>query len=367
VSNNALGLDVFREVHAKDKGNLVASPASVSIALTMTYGGARAKTADEMKKVLHAKGDPAAEVRSAGQLALDLTEQKDVKLTIANRLFGDQRAKFEPKFVEQSLAAFGAPLQPTDFQKTEEARSLINGWVEDRTEKLIKNLVPEGGLPTNTKLVLVNAIYFLGDWARPFEKESTGDAPFKVDFTSEKSVPTMRQTASFATTERDGVVAVELPYKGKRFAMTILMPKDAAGLDSLAKKLDPKTFDGFVKDLKPEQLALSLPKFKLDPSSPIALGTTLRKLGMPSAFSEADANFSGMGEGALSIYEVFHKGFLRVDEKGTEAAAATAVVVKGESAPENGRPLAIDRPFLFALRDTKTGALLFLGRVTDPS
>lgn len=367
ASNNAFGLDVFRDVLSNEKGNVVVSPASLSIALTMTYGGAKEKTATEMKKVLHAKGDPEAEMRSAGQLAMDLAEQKDVKLAIANRLFGDQRSKFEPKFIDQSLAAFGAPLQPMDFQKTEQARSTINSWVEDRTEKLITNLIPEGGLPTNTKLVLVNAIYFLGDWAQPFEKEATRDAPFKVDFASEKKVPTMNQTASFATAERDGVVALELPYVGKRFTMTILMPKDGAGLDKLAKSFAPKTFDGLTRELKPEQLSLSLPKFKLAPSSSLALRRTLDKLGMPTAFSEADANFSGMGEGSLSIFDVFHKGFLRLDEKGTEAAAATAVVVKGESAPAAGRSLVIDRPFLFVLRDTKTGAILFLGRVTDPS
>jgi serpin B len=367
ASNNAFGLDVFREVLAKEKGNVVLSPASLSIALTMTYGGAKEKTAEEMKNVLHAKGDPAAEVRSSGQLAMDLADQKDVKLAIANRLFGDQRSKFEPKFIDQSLAAFGAPLQPMDFQKTEEARSAINTWVEDRTEKLITNLIPEGGLPTNTKLVLVNAIYFLGDWAQPFEKEATRDAAFKADYASEKSVPTMNQTASFATAEKDGVVALELPYVGKRFAMTILMPKDGAGLEKFVKSFEPKTFDGLVKELKPEQLSVSLPKFKLAPSSSLALRRTLDKLGMPTAFSETDANFAGMGEG-LSIFDVFHKGFLRLDEKGTEAAAATAVVVKGErSAPAAGRRLVIDRPFLFVLRDTKTGTILFLGRVTDPS
>jgi serpin B len=367
TASNTFGFDLYAKVRS-EPGNLVISPASISAALTMTYGGARGATASQMKQVLHLDGEPDAAMDSGGKLLLDLSATDPVRLAIANRLFGEKSWKFEDPFLTRTRAAYGAPLERVDFMgQYEEARGNINDWVAGETEDLIKDLVPPGGIDDTTRLALVNAIYFLGDWAEPFEKSATKARTFHRSAEEKKDVPTMTATMNLPIAEVDGTVAVELPYAGDRFAMTLLMPGKIDGLEELEGKLSSKWLDGAVGSLKSERLNLHLPKFKVEPPKSLELSKSLTQLGMVDAFDSQKANFAGISEPSLFISKVFHKGFIRVDEKGTEAAAATAVILGDKGVTMPGREVAFDRPFIFVLRDKKTGLALFVGRVIDPS
>jgi serpin B len=365
-ASNAFGFDLYAQVR-NEPGNLVISPASISAALTMTYGGARGNTATQMQKALHLEGEPNAAMDAGGRLLLDLSANGPVRLAVANRLFGEQTWKFEDTFMGRTRAVYGAPLERVDYiNQYEDARININQWVAGETEDLIKDLVPPGGIDETTRLSLVNAIYFLGDWAMPFDKDATQPRSFQLSAKDKKDVPTMTGSMHLKTAALDDAIAVELPYKGDRFAMTLVMPKDVDGLAELESKLGAKWFDTVVGSLKPDHVDLHLPKFKVEPPKVLELSKKLMALGMVDAFDGLKADFTGISSPSLAVSKVFHKGFIRVDEKGTEAAAATAVVMSNESASMPGRLLAFDHPFLFVLRDKQTGVALFVGRVTDP-
>jgi serpin B len=222
--------------------------------------------------------------------------------------------------------------------------------------------------------VLVNAIYFLGDWAQPFEREATRPAAFHLTASETKDVPTMNRTAGFRIAQKDGVTALEIPYKGGELSMMLLVPDEIAGLAAVEGALDTKRLDALASAMKMERVWVALPKFEVNPGGSLSLGEDLKAMGMPLAFDRRRANFAGIAnppdpDDRLVIAEVFHKGFVRVDEKGTEAAAATAVMGlrAGAAAMAPPRQLKVDRPFLFLIRDNASGLVLFLGRVTDPS
>jgi serpin B len=279
-----------------------------------------------------------------------------------------------PAFVEKTRAAFGAPVEPLDFKRApEQARGHINQWVEGKTEQRIKDLIPLGEVDRLTRLVLVNAIYFLGDWEFQFDPAATRPEPFHLTTSWTKNVPTMSRTDLFRIAQKDGVTALEIPYKGGEMSMMLLVPDEIEGLAAVEEGLDPKKLAALVGAMKEERIRLALPSFEVSPSGSLSLGGDLTALGMPLAFSEARADFTGIanppdpGDG-LFIAAVFHKGFVRVDEKGTEAAAATAVVMKTRGMVDPPpRLLKVDRPFLFLIRDDASGLVAFLGRVSDPS
>jgi len=246
----------------------------------------------------------------------------------------------------------------------EEARVTINEWVSEQTEGRIKDLIPPGAIDALTRLVLTNAIYFNAAWSRPFEEERTEDAPFYRLDGSQVTVPMMRQVESFGYATGEGYQAVELPYDGHELSMVILVPKEGE-FETFEAALDVQRLEAILQDLRYTQVALSMPKFEIESS--FSLVDALAAMGMPVAFSD-EADFSGMtGSRDLTISDVVHKAFVSVDEAGTEAAAATAVIMKLTSAPMEPVEMRIDRPFLFAIRDLQTGALLFVGRVVDPS
>jgi len=273
-----------------------------------------------------------------------------------------------------TLAAFGAPVEPLDFHKAPEpARVRINQWVEEKTAHRIQDLVPRGGVGPDTRLVIVNAIYFLGDWTYPFEPNETRNAPFHLSASKKKDVPTMNQTSGFFVTHQDGVTALELPYLGSELSMMILVPDEIEGLAAVERALDAQKIEELASAMKRERVQLALPKFEVNPGGSLSLGEELQALGMPLAFDRKRADFTGIANPPnpnerLSLDEIFHKAFVRVDEKGTEAAAATAGgLVGGMPFDEPARPVKADRPFLFLIRDNASGLVLFLGRVTDPS
>jgi serpin B len=374
-SSNAFGLDLYQRLRARG-GNLAVSPASVTTALAMAWGGARGPTAGEMQRVLRFEDPPAATMESAGRLVAALTDPgRPLTVRIANRLFGEQHYRFEPAYLAATRGAFGAALEPLDFRTaTEPARARINGWVERETERRITSLVPPGGIDAETRLVLVNAIYFLGDWAEPFRREATRPAPFFAAGTTRKDVPTMHQRGFLRFAERDGLKALELPYKGGRLSMLVVLPDRVDGLPALEASLGPRTLEPLVGSLAPQAVDVALPVFEVNPPGSLSLGDALVAMGMALAFDRDRADFTGIASppdprDRLHIGAVFHKAFVRVDEKGTEAAAATAVTMPRASAAPPAKPAVFraDHPFLFFLRDHATGLVLFMGRVADPS
>jgi serpin B len=374
-SSNAFGFDLYQRLRQKP-GNLVISPASITTALAMTWGGAEGETAAQMRKVLHLAGTADEVMATSGELARSLQEpSRPVVFHIANQLFCEDTYKLVPAFVEKTRVSFGAPVELLDFKKSpERARVHINQWVAGKTAHRIKDLIPPDRIKPDTRLVLVNAIYFLGDWANPFKREETRPAPFHLTASETKDVPTMNRRGGFRIAQKDGVTALEIPYKGGEMSMMLLVPDEIEGLAAVESALDAKRLDALARAMAGELVWLALPKFEVNPGESLSLGDDLRALGMPLAFDRDLADFTGIANPPnpaqrLVIGEVFHKGFVKVDEKGTEAAAATAVVGPGVGIAAGGGPrvFQVNRPFLFVIRDNASGLVLFLGRVSDPS
>lgn len=367
---NDFGLDLYRHV-SDPPGNLIISPASVSLALTMTHAGARSATAKEMAETLRfPRAAPLVQRAVATMLTQYAKPGENTTISIANRLFGDDTLTYQPPFLSLSNRYFRAPLEPTDFKNAPEpARARINSWVSEKTRDRINDLLPSGSITAATRLVLVNAIFFKAPWAQEFSESRTAAAPF-FSGPEPHDVPTMYMTESVKITEADGTRVVELPYQDPRFSMVIVMPTGKADLGALEASLNAERLNTWNDTLRSERVELALPKFKIAPQEPIRLASVLQEMGMKLAFS-GDADFSGMApkEAEIQLSEAFHKGFIEVDEKGTEAAAATAIVARaGSAAPtEPPREVRIDHPFMFMVRDTHSGLLLFVGRVDDPA
>ncbi len=377
ASLDAFSTDLYGRV-SDARGNLILSPASVAMALGMTYQGATGETAAELRTALRVEAsnlEPQTWHAAMGQLGSAWTtpppgdhRTPPPEVALANRLFGADRLTFEQPFLEASERAYGAPMERLDFSAPDRARTHINDWVEDQTHDRIVDLIPRSGVDADTALVLANAVYFKGQWQHTFKEGATHDAPFSTAAGKAVDVPTMRNTASYRYAATDDVTLVELPYTGGGFAMLIAMPSEPAGLGALEDSLDPATLRAWQASLQSERIALSMPKFRIEPSSSLALGKALREMGLRRAFTDA-AQFDRMvtsADAGVKISGVFHKGFIKVDENGTEAAAATAVGMTTTSIPAKPKPLAIDRPFMFFLRHAETGTILFMGRVVDP-
>jgi serpin B len=343
------------------------------MALAMTPGGARGETAAEMARVLHlALGDTAH--AEAGELLETWNDpaEHDYELRVVSRLFAAESLALAPAFVELTSARYAAPVEALDFASAPEpSRARINDYIEEQTRQRIKDLLPPGSVDRTTRLVLTNAVYLLAKWQSPFEANSTRPASFHTGGRA-LAVPTMHQTGHFAFAEVSGVKALELRYRGGDFAMVFLLPATNDGLPALERELDPERLGAILEALETQRVRVALPKVKLDPPAPLALGAILAGMGMPLAFS-GDADFGGMvadpSRERLAISEVFHKAFVLIDEEGTEAAAATAVVmVRSAAMPQaDAATFIADHPYLFLLRDLRSGALLFVGRVVDPS
>ncbi|MFL5329274.1 MAG: serpin family protein [Gemmataceae bacterium] len=364
----AFGFDLYNRLREKP-GNLFCSPFSIETALAMTGSGAAGDTQSEMSRVLHLALDKGEAVHSGfAALVKTLTslEGKGApELRIANALWGSANFTFKQEFLNTLKEYYGAGFQTVNFAEAEAARQKINGWVEEQTKDKIKELFPQGVLNEMTRLVLVNAIYFKGTWKTTFDKEATQDAPFYG--ATEVKVPLMHKTFRMQYAEGDDWQAVELPYRSSDLTMVVALPRKRDGLAGLEAKLNPQSWAKETSKLNPEMVALSLPRFKSE--SAFALKDTLSAMGMAAAFSPDRANFSRMSdEKQLFIQAVIHKAVVEVNEEGTEAAAATGVAVGARSAAPTREPKVVtcDHPFLYFIRDTKTGAILFMGRLTDP-
>jgi serine protease inhibitor len=371
-NNSAFAFDLYRSLQTQD-GNLIYSPYSISLALGMTYAGARGETESQMAQVLHFL--PQDQIHPAFN-ALDLQlaergkaqskEETPLQLSIANAVWAEQTYPFLQSFLDTIALHYGAGIRLVDFiNQYEAARKEINGWVSDQTQDKIKDLIPEGMLSPNTRMALVNAIYFKADWLRPFDANSTQDAPFHLLDGSDVTVPTMNQDAFIPYAKGDGWQAIELVYQGGTAAMDIIVP-DEGRFEEEESSLDYETATAILESLQPTSVMLALPKFQFE--GEVGLRDQLMALGMKDAFDPNTADFSGMTEGQdLFISTVIHKAFVAVDEKGTEAAAATAVIMDTTSMPMFDVTLTIDRPFIFLIRDVPTGQILFVGRVLNPA
>ena len=372
--NTAFAFDLFRELQSAS-GNVFFSPYSISVALAMTYSGARGDTATQMAQALHF-GLPQESIPLAFHSLSDSVaaiSQPDngqtsapVELSVANALWGEQTFTFQQSYLDLLLTSYGAGLWRVDFRGNPDgARSMINQWVSDQTKGKIQDLLGPGTVTVDTRLILTNAIYFLGSWAVPFSPAATGDEPFTLLDGTSVAVPTMHTTEYLAYAQADGLQLVEIPYAGDRLSLMVLLP-DAGRFAEMEKTLDGTQFEQLLGQLQSARIALSLPKFRIE--SQFSLSSALQALGMTDAFDLNRSDFSGMdGARDLAISDVIHKAFVEVNEQGTEAAAATATVMVGATAmPELPIEVKIDRPLLFAIRDRDTGTILFLGRVVDP-
>jgi len=396
--NNRFALELYAKLWAQE-GNLFFSPYSVSTALAMAYAGARGETESQMAKTLHfptptssyrktgvgvgVYQDPNKEAgeaeqawreqgfhREFGAIVEDLNvrgAKGGYELSVANALWGQKGYGFLAEFLELIEAKYGGKLNEVDFiSATEAARQTINAWVEKETKDKIKNLIRKGVLDKLTRLVLTNAIYFKGNWARQFEEDKTKEAPFTLISGEKVNVPMMNQTAEFNYMETEDFQGLELPYVDDELSMIILLPRKVDELSSLEEMLSLEKFSGWLGKLGKRKVIVSVPKFRM--TSRFGLAGVLRSMGMMDAFSEK-ANFSGMnGKRDLFISAVVHKAYVDVNEEGTEAAAATGVVMRVTSVkPERIPVFRVDHPFLFLIRDNKSGSILFIGRAMNPA
>ncbi len=373
AGNNAFALDMYHRLsgNAGAGENLLVSPLSISAALGMTYAGARGRTAQQMADALHFALPDNRLHAAFGEVLRDLSADREgYKLSIANRLFGQAGYHFEQPFLDTTGRDYGAPLEPVDFKRNHEAARLrINEWVEDQTNDRIRNLLPDGSIDEHARLVLTNAIHFDGSWKYEFDKSDTRKESFYTA-SEESQVDMMRQSQRFPYAELPGFRMLEMPYAGDDLSLVALLPNERDGLASLEASLTPEMLESSLAALYETQVNVTLPKFKFD--SKFKLGDPLWEMGMTDAFDPNRADLTGIAmpdDGKLVISNVLHKTFIDVNEEGTEAAAATAVVVAIATSaffPPQPKEFRADHPFLFALRDRHSGSLLFLGRVTDP-
>jgi serpin B len=373
AGNNSFALDLYQKLRTHE-GNLFYSPYSISLALGMTYAGARSETEVQMADVLHfelpqARLHPAfnaLEQELAERGETDSEDGQPLQLDIANAAWVQQTYPFQQEFLDLLARNYGAGIRLGDFlTQAESIRQDINTWVSDQTHGKIENLIPQGALDAMTRMVLVNAIYFVADWQEQFDPDSTSDAPFYLLDGSNVKVSMMSaDRLNLAYSQGDGYQAIELPYQGGTAAMDILLP-DKGEFNAFEASLDNRALDDILGAMSPVSARLRIPKYKF--ASEFNLSELLSESGMSHAFDASRADFSGMtGNRDLFISAVFHKAFVAVDEEGTEAAAATAVVMKATSAPMIDLELTIDRPFIFMIRDLSSGQILFVGRMTNP-
>jgi serpin B len=396
TGNTEFAFDLYQAIR-RTKGNLFYSPYSLSLALAMTYAGARSTTEEQMAEVLHfmlPQEDFHPALQTLSLVVASRGADPEVQLTIANSLWVQTGYPFLPTFLDLLATNYDAAPRHVDFLGAPgEACDAVNEWVSRETEGKIQNLLDPGAITSYTRLVLANAIYFKVDWLHQFSKAATRDGPFYLLDGSEVIASMMEQEEDFRYTRGDGYQAIELPYCGEELSMVILIPKKAAEqsdsgpprpptppgpstppptgpidpvhFEEFEQSLDAERFASIVTDLRLTTVHLIMPKFTYESS--FNLGDTLVDMGMTDAFKGKVADFSGMdGTRLLYISDVLHKAFVAVDEEGTEAVAATVIPVAAIGLPPEPVQLTIDCPFIFVIRDVETGAILFVGRVLDP-
>jgi len=373
-ADNAFAFDLYAKLAPSNQGNLFFSPSSIQTALAMAYAGARGQTAGQMAAVLHLPPGGNSVNKDFGDFLRILNSPtneagnpRGYQLSVANALWGQNDYHFLPTFLSLLKSDYGAGLQEVDFKHdTEGARAEINSWVAKKTMDKIQNLIGPGALTPSTRLVLTNAIYFKGTWQDPFDKQFTHDDIFHLSAGAQTMAPMMRTTGNYSYTDSPDYQALCLPYAGGDLAMVILLPRAVDGLPQLEKALTAKALANVLGGMDDQEVHISIPKFKM--TAEFELAPVLESMGMRDAFGTG-SDFSGMtGNKDLSISAVIHKAYVEVNEQGTEAAAATGIAMTTAMArPMQPEEFHADHPFLFLIRDQRSGAILFIGRVADPT
>ena len=365
-ANNQFAFDLYSELEKTENENIFYSPYSISAALAMTYEGAKTQTADEMKSVFHFPESNTLRSNFA-VIYNDINKKTNAyELRTGNALWVQQDYPFLEEYMSRVEKFYGGKAANLDFVKeTEQSRQTINSFIEEQTNDKIKDLIPQGFLDSMTRLVLTNAIYFKGTWEWEFDKSDTHEQDFKITPANVVKTPIMymkNEKAKFNYADTEDLQILELPYKGEKISMLILLPKE--NLDSIEPILTAEKLEEWKSKMQETKLdAIYLPKFEFD--TKYILNENLKNLGMPTAFSMA-ADFSGMdGTDWLYISRVIHQAFVKVDEKGTESAAATAVVMRDKSMSTT-KIFKADHPFIFLIQEKDTGNILFIGRVVNP-
>jgi len=369
ASNNAFGIDLYKKLITEEKGNIFISPYSISSALAMTYAGARGNTEKQMAKVLYFNLLQEDIHKAFSSLnAYFNRPNKSYQLAIANALWGQANYPFQKEFINLLNKYYEAGFNEVDFvnkENREKARLTINKWVEDKTNNKIKELIHPEDISALTRLILVNAIYFKGKWQNQFDPKETRDMPFNLENKKKINVPMMHQEGKFNYTEDEKVQVLELPYSEKELSMVIFLPKEGISLSDFEKELSIERVNKLLSNLSQEKVDVYIPKFKMEKR--YILNKILIDLGMSDAFDRMLADFSGMtGSKNLYISKVIQQSFVEVNEEGTEAAAATAVIMSGKSIAPMIIEFKADRPFIFIIRDIKTNTILFMGRFVEP-
>ena len=371
--NRAFAFDLYQQLTKDGDGNLFYSPHSISTALAMTWAGAKGTTATQMAETMHFTL-PYADLHAAfNWLDQELAKRNELpegyegdafSLKTANAIWGQKGYAFVQNFLDLLAEHYGAGLLLLDFAGAPDAsRVVINEWVAEQTEDRIQDLLPEGSITSDTKLVLTNAIYFLAPWLSPFNPEKTEDGIFTTADGSEVTIPMMKQHIEAPFADGESYRAMEMRYNGNQLSMVIILP-DTGKFEELEAQLTGDFVGEILGKLQNAAAELAMPKFEF--AMDFSVKKMLLALGMVDAFG-GNADFSGMSASKLAIADVIHKAFVKVDEKGTEAAAATAVIVGPPSVPPQLEPFVMNRPFIFLIRDIPTGQVLFVGRVVDPA
>jgi len=363
-ANNQFSLDFYRQVISEDKDNIFFSPLSISTAFAVTYEGTRGTTSQEIADVFGFPTEDSQRRSSFNYVLKSLTEsESDYTLKIANAIWIAQGFKPLSSYVDTAKKYYDSKISNVDFT-SEEGVDSINQWVREKTENKIEKLVEPGSTNELTRLILTNAIYFNGTWAKPFNKDATRDADFKIN--SDRTVLTPMMWLRGTTlnyTENEKLEVLEIPYEGEKISMIILLPKKVDGIDSLEKSLTVEDFSKWKESLSESRMDVYMPKFTF--KTDYDLKGKLQKMGISSAFDQNKADFGGITDlEKLYIEFAIHKAFVDVNEVGTEAAGITGIGVSATSAPPVFKA---DHPFIFIIQEKETGNILFIGRMVDPT
>lgn len=369
-ANNQLAFELYSQFNEESKdSNIFFSPYSISIALTMTYEGAKGQTAKEMQSVLHIPEDANVRRPNFARIFNEINKkEKKYKLSTANALWAQKDYSFLKEYTNNVEKYYGGKLTNLDFtRESEKSRQIINKWVEDQTNNKIKDLIPQGVLNAYTRLVLTNAIYFKGTWVKQFDEKDTKEEDFRIDSSNTVKVPMMRligDGVKFNYAETDEIQILEMPYHGEDLSMLIILPK-GNNFANIEKSITLEKLSEWKNMLNEQRVDIFIPRFKF--KTKYFMAKALSDMGMPTAFGST-ADFSGMdGTRDLFIQNVIHQAFVEVNEEGTEAAAATGVVMGITSVGPRIPIFRADHPFIFIIQESETGNILFLGRVSDPS
>jgi serpin B len=372
VAGNAnFAFDLYGKLRdGAPKGNLFFSPYSISTALAIVYAGARGDTEKQMAETLHFTL-PSNRLHPAfGALQKQLVQDdksRGYQLLVANALWGRKGEPILKEFLDLNKNYYDAALTLLDFvNETEKSRQIINSWVEEKTKGKIKDLIPQGGVNKLTVLVLTNAIYFKGEWQNTFEKKDTAHADFAISSKEKVEIEMMHLKEKFKYYSDEKLQILEMPYKDNEISMLVLLPRETEDLKEIEYTLTTETLNILLPKMLTTKVNVYFPKFKITWGS-FSLNNALIELGMPDAFEMDKADFSGInGRGGIWISDVFHKAFIEANEEGTEAAAATGVVVAAADRPEQPMVFRADHPFIFIIKDNRSGSILFMGRVMNP-